>query len=201
MKLTAISKIKNGLLWDAVKVVGSQVALANHLGIRPGTLGEWLSLKDVPNLSRCRKWHPEKWQAIEDKLIALTGGFLEDIFPQELLGSDFLAQPKTHENSIDVPMERLLDAPREFLQLPPVQEEICMQDERDRDIEAALATLTPREEKILRMRFGFDGEEKTLNEAGQACAISPERTRQIEAKAIRKLRYPRISRLLIDHAR
>ena len=65
-----------------------------------------------------------------------------------------------------------------------------------------LHTLTPREEKIMKMRFGLeDGLEHTLGEIGRAFAVTRERIRQIEAKALRKLRYPSRSsklRLFLD---
>jgi RNA polymerase primary sigma factor len=55
----------------------------------------------------------------------------------------------------------------------------------------ALATLSPREERILRMRFGIgEGVDHTLEEVGQAFAVTRERVRQIESKALRKLRHP-----------
>ena len=54
-----------------------------------------------------------------------------------------------------------------------------------------LKTLSPREEKIVKMRFGLqDGSEHTLEEVGQHFAVTRERIRQIEAKALRKLRHP-----------
>ena len=54
-----------------------------------------------------------------------------------------------------------------------------------------LKTLSPREERIIRMRFGFeDGNQRTLEEVGQVFAVTRERIRQIEAKALRKLRHP-----------
>jgi RNA polymerase primary sigma factor len=54
-----------------------------------------------------------------------------------------------------------------------------------------LKTLTPREEKIIRMRFGLeDGSQHTLEEVGQTFEVTRERIRQIEAKALRKLRHP-----------
>ena len=60
-----------------------------------------------------------------------------------------------------------------------------------------LRTLTPREEKVIKMRFGLeDGREHTLEEVGQSFAVTRERIRQIEAKALRKLRHPSRSRKL-----
>ena len=63
--------------------------------------------------------------------------------------------------------------------------------------ENVLQTLTPREERVIKMRFGVgDGSEHTLEEVGQNFAVTRERIRQIEAKALRKLRHPSRSRRL-----
>jgi RNA polymerase primary sigma factor len=63
--------------------------------------------------------------------------------------------------------------------------------------ESVLKTLTPREERVIKMRFGVDdGSEHTLEEVGQTFAVTRERIRQIEAKALRKLRHPSRSRKL-----
>ncbi|HEY2933496.1 MAG TPA: RNA polymerase sigma factor RpoD [Acidobacteriota bacterium] len=61
---------------------------------------------------------------------------------------------------------------------------------------SALRTLTPREEHIVRMRFGLDGREHTLEEVGQRFSVTRERIRQIEKKALLKLRHPSRSRRL-----
>ena len=62
---------------------------------------------------------------------------------------------------------------------------------------SVLRKLSPREERIIRMRFGFeDGNPHTLEEVGQAFAVTRERIRQIEAKALRKLRHPSHSNLV-----
>ncbi len=62
---------------------------------------------------------------------------------------------------------------------------------------SVLETLTPREEQVIRMRFGIgDGSEHTLEEVGQRFCVTRERIRQIEAKALRKLRHPSRSRTL-----
>jgi RNA polymerase primary sigma factor len=64
--------------------------------------------------------------------------------------------------------------------------------------ESVLKTLTPREEQVIKMRFGLgDGSEHTLEEVGQRFSVTRERIRQIEAKALRKLRHPSRSRMLM----
>ena len=63
--------------------------------------------------------------------------------------------------------------------------------------QTVLKTLTPREEKVLKLRFGVgDGSEHTLEEVGQNFAVTRERIRQIESKALRKLRHPSRSKVL-----
>ena len=67
------------------------------------------------------------------------------------------------------------------------------------ELQGVLGTLTDREEKVLRLRFGLDdGQCRTLEEVGQIFGVTRERIRQIEAKALRKLRHPSRSRKLKD---
>ncbi len=67
-------------------------------------------------------------------------------------------------------------------------------------VEQALASLSPREARVLRMRFGL-GQERayTLEEVGQKFGLTRERIRQIESKALRRLRHPSLARLLLDY--
>jgi len=68
------------------------------------------------------------------------------------------------------------------------------------EIDDILLTLTEREEKVIRLRFGLeDGKARTLEEVGQMFGVTRERIRQIEAKALRKLRHPSRSRKLKDY--
>ena len=68
------------------------------------------------------------------------------------------------------------------------------------DLEGVLATLSPRERDVLRLRYGLDdGRMKTLEEIGQIFDVTRERIRQIEAKALRKLRHPNRNRVLKEY--
>ena len=67
------------------------------------------------------------------------------------------------------------------------------------ELDSALATLTPREERVLRLRFGLlDGRARTLEEVGKEFGVTRERIRQIESKAIKKLKHPSRSKKLKD---
>ena len=75
--------------------------------------------------------------------------------------------------------------------------EMAIRESLKESTDRVLKTLSPREEKVLKMRFGIDdGSERTLEEVGQSFAVTRERIRQIESKALRKLRHPSRSRKL-----
>ena len=77
--------------------------------------------------------------------------------------------------------------------------EILLARERREQTEIVLKMLPPREETILRMRCGFEGgEERTLEEIGQSFALTRERIRQVETKALRKLQHPSRRRRLLS---
>ena len=68
------------------------------------------------------------------------------------------------------------------------------------NVEQMLATLSPREAEVMYLRYGFDnGQAKTLQEIGQRFNITRERVRQIENKALRKLRHPNRNSLVKEY--
>jgi RNA polymerase primary sigma factor len=81
----------------------------------------------------------------------------------------------------------------------PTPSQIAFNNMLREKVEQVLSTLTPREARILRLRFGLqNGRQYTLEEVGQKFGLTRERIRQIEGKALRRLRHPRRSRLLRD---
>ncbi len=76
-------------------------------------------------------------------------------------------------------------------------QEAALQTMLKEQLDSVLSTLTPREEKVIRLRFGLDdGRPRTLEEVGEEFDVTRERIRQIEAKALRKLRHPSRSKKL-----
>ena len=87
----------------------------------------------------------------------------------------------------------------EFIPSDILVEDIVEQTLLRESLESVLSTLTPREEKILRLRFGLDdGVERTLEDVGKVFDVTRERIRQIENKALRKLRHPSRTKYIRD---
>lgn len=110
-----------------------------------------------------------------------------------------------HPTSIDAPLKNdgesttLEDMVEDDAQESP--EAAAISNMMKMDLENVLLTLSERECGILRLRYGLDdGEEKTLEEIGRHFQVTRERIRQIEAKAIRKLRHPSRNAILRDYA-
>ena len=77
--------------------------------------------------------------------------------------------------------------------------EVASQNLLREQLLAVIDTLTPREQQVIRERYGLmDGKAKTLEEVGKEFSVTRERIRQIEAKALRKLKHPNRSKKLVD---
>lgn len=150
-----------------------------------------------------------------NKLIRISRQLLQELGREPL--------PEEIAKEMDIPVERVRDIMK--IAQEPVSLETPIGEEEDshlgdfiededapapaeaasfillkEQLEEVLETLTPREKKVLRLRFGLDdGRARTLEEVGQEFGVTRERIRQIEAKALRKLRHPSRSKKLKDY--
>ncbi len=145
-------------------------------------------MDDLDAYELIRRKFPFTKKQIEDVLNAMIP--FESF---EELYSIFLENAPVCEEDIDVLL------PQELIIEEYVEEE-NMKMMMKEQLSEALITLTEREQKVLELRFGLiDGEEKTLEDVGKEFNITRERVRQIESKALRKLRQPSRSRKLRDY--
>jgi RNA polymerase sigma factor (sigma-70 family) len=195
MKVAVTAKLKNGILWEAVKKMGSQSSLAKHLGIGPSVLGQWLHFNGCPAFNLAA--HRDLYAGIELKLMELTGHTLDEIFPREIRNRSFLAKQKKIDAMVDMPVERLIGMGA-VPQLPPAPDDLLFQQDQQAVIGHVLSNLKPRYQDVIKMRFGlapYEGE-STVVEVAEKIGVSPTRVQQIEAKALRMLRHPANSRPL-----
>ena len=125
---------------------------------------------------------------IADRLCLHTD-LVEEIYCREVLPPQFLDAPIDAEGTTfcDTLIDEDNESPFSYA---------CKQELKERVVEV-LKTITPREERVLSLRFGLiDGHPKTLEEIGKEFRMSRERIRQIEAKALRKCRHPSRSKRL-----
>ena len=180
-------KVKNNLilLMMEKQSITSVTELCRLMGkpFMQGRIGELVNMK-VPARRKTGEW--------SEYAILLADFFRcipEDIFsePQQW---DKLKTNRTHAEIGYAEIAQLT-------MRAPVTPELAYQaDDLRRLITEALLKLTPREERIIRMRFGFNCEQMILEEIGDKLGVTRERIREIEAKALRKLKHPSKFRVL-----
>jgi RNA polymerase sigma factor (sigma-70 family) len=177
------SRFRNALLWN--EMAGRTTAeVCREIGtVDQSRFGELLNLTGSPVTK------DGKYTSVAIKIANHFRMLPEDLFPLTLY---LLVLPKRVERtfSSEVVLKRLECREAKMLPAPDLGAAL-EKKERDEQIYRVLRTLTPREEKVLKMRFGLeDGRERTLSEIAESFAISPNRIMQIEHKALRKLRRP-----------
>ena len=124
-----------------------------------------------------------------EEIAEFMGLSLKKVQEIENYGNDLVSLDATINDDKDSTLEDIL--PDKSTNSP---EEYTMKKKLSDELARSLAKLTPREEKVVRMRFGLDdGNPKTLEEVGNVFGVTRERIRQIEAKALRKLKRPTYS--------
>lgn len=204
MKVAIQARLKNGILYEAAKKMGSASALARFLEVSASELGAWVNFGGVPSPLRTAEGFKQKggsssrdWDAIEIKLLTLTGHTLDEIFPAEIRGEKFLKQQKRVETFVEMPVEQLIAAGA-VPQLPPAPDELLFQEEGRGAIQHILNTLKPRYAKVVKMRYGLEpyDSEYTFEEIAQDMRVTRERVRQMVIKALGKIRQPALRKHL-----
>tara|TARA_R110000796_G_scaffold9608_5_gene32709 strand:+ start:195 stop:866 length:672 start_codon:yes stop_codon:yes gene_type:complete len=179
--------IRNNLILTAIENAGYKniSAFCKGSDIPPTTLNALIAMKVPPLMSSGEFSKPAK--SLMEALCAL---------PTELWTSEQLTMKlkrNTSEMALNLSgMQSALGihADEAMLLLTQSPEEVLDAKDVATLIEETLNTITPKEAKVLRMRFGIGCEEHTLEEVGACLDVGKERVRQIEAKAMRKLKHP-----------
>lgn len=179
-------KLKHGILCDLAERLGGVYLLAERLALPVTTLYKCINFSWVPPRKTLAT---ARWKVAEEILLVLCGKSWDDIFPDELRTAEFAAKPKRFEITREVPLYALAGTDQALLM--PMQDEEIHQLELKENIARSVATLKPREQQVLAMRFGLNGEQElTFREIGERLGgIGVERVRQIEAQALRNLRH------------
>jgi len=180
--------IRNNLIIKAIHKAGyrnvSQFCEQNGMG--KTQLTSLISLK-TPPLTQDGEFR-ETAKSLMGHLCALP----TDLWTTEQLTMELRRNTSTKEVDLNAMVAALGMNSEEALHLieGPSPEKELEDKEAAEVVNEMLDTLTPREAKVLRMRFGIDCSEHTLEEAGRVLDVTKERIRQIEAKAMRKMKHP-----------
>lgn len=167
------------------------------LGLSQKALGELVG-KSSCFISQFETLRAFPIPAIQEKIAEVLGVPVESIFPQWLKEFKLGAIPAAIEErsiSLKEAISQRLISP-EVLMIEGPEEEVEQKLLQDQ-VQRLLKDLTSCQKRVLNLRFGLeDGTERTLEETGQALGVSREKIRQIEGRALRRLRHPTRSRLL-----
>jgi RNA polymerase primary sigma factor len=129
----------------------------------------------------------------KDPRTAMTAERVEEI---QRFGRDPVSLDMPIGEEQDTSLGELIEDPNAVAPLDAVSDKLLKEQ-----LAAVLASLDGREQRVIRLRFGLDdGHPRTLEEVGRAFGLTRERIRQIEARALRKLRHPSRSRKLREYA-
>ena len=180
--------VRNNLILNAIENAGhkSVAAFCKSIGMSPQKVTELIAMRKPPLNANGEFSHMAK--ILMEELCAL---------PTDLWTSEQLTlKLKRNTAQRDVSSEGMRAAlgmhAEEMLELmkPDDPDEAVLKHEMVSVVEEKLDSLSPREAKMLRLRFGIGCEEHTLEEVGKVLDVTRERARQIEAKALRHLKHP-----------
>lgn len=185
-------KVRNNRLLSAMERAGypTAAALSRALGgrNRQGEIGGLLAMTKSPKRQFGK--NAGEWGALVVDICVVLRAMPDDLFNEEQQRT--VAKNVAEFEMCDAEVAALI-APTET---DPV--EVLSLDDKRAAIAGCLATLSDRESEVLRRHYGIDGEEESLEQIGRSLDLSTERIRQIEARALRKMRQPSRAKPLQD---
>lgn len=181
--LLLLAKLKNNVLYQERKRLDyTHKEMGEFVGVNHRIYAEFENLKLSP-LNEKGDWLPSAY-----KIAHNIGVPIEEIWSQDLL------KIKKNRTEVEISSKKVIAALES-----KYQDRIDESFELKEAIKITLKTLTAREQDIIEKRFGLiNGIDMSLQEVGETCGYEKERIRQIEAKALRKLRHPARTKKLID---
>jgi RNA polymerase sigma factor (sigma-70 family) len=153
-------------------------------------------LYDTINLKRPPMLQTGEFSPFAMKLMETLGACPTDLWTNEQLTMKLKRNTSYRELGTEELQKCLQSSARSLIGLDYCEQE-AEEQEAEEIIEGMVDSLTPREARVLRLRFGLDGEdEHTLEEIAEKIGFTRERVRQVEAKALRKMRNPSRSKIL-----
>lgn len=192
--------VRNNLILNAIENAGhkSVASFCRSIGVSPQKLTDLISMRKPP-LTAEGEFSIMAKMLMEELCLLPT-----DLWTSEQLTLKLARNSSQRSVSAEGMKAALGMHAEEMLELmkPADPEEVLFKEEMVSVVKDQLDSLTPREAKVLRMRYGIGCEEHTLDEVGFAFRVTRERIRQIEVSALRKLKHPSRSdplRSLLTH--
>ncbi len=184
-------RVRNNLILKKMEHYGFKSVAELSRGMEL-TLKELSELRDLVNMKKAARDEKGKWLPFVYKLADFFDCMPGDIF------SEFQQEVALEKNRSQAELTYTEISRLTARSEGDITPELELQARQLRAaVTSALQKLTPREERVLRLRFGFDGEDLTFEQIGNMFGVSRERIREIEAKAIRKLRHPANTKMIL----
>ena len=184
--------IRNNLILDAIEQLGfkSVAAFCRQYGVSQTQVADLVNFR-LPPITK-----GGEFCLAARNLMEALGAAPSDLWTDHQL-TMCLTKNSSERSVSEQSVMYLLEDNAERMLLPDPQE-VLERIESDQLMRDMLQTLTPKEEKVLKMRHGVGGQDMTLEECGKSWDLTPERIRQIENKAERKLKHPRRRVVLME---